>query len=53
MLGEAVAFQRAGALVRGIAEDVLADGALRVRLEDGSHLSIVAGEVERVRTVQS
>ena len=53
MLGEAVAFLRDGALIRGIAEDVLADGGLRVRLEDGSRISVVAGEVERVQTAQS
>lgn len=53
MLGEAVAFHRDGALIRGIAEDLLADGALRVRLEDGSRISLVAGDVERVRTTQS
>ena len=50
MLGEAVAFHRDGALVRGIAEDILEDGALRVRLDDGSRISVIAGEVERVRT---
>jgi BirA family biotin operon repressor/biotin-[acetyl-CoA-carboxylase] ligase len=50
MLGEAVAFHRDGALIRGIAEDVLEDGALRVRLDDGSRISVVAGEVERIRT---
>jgi BirA family transcriptional regulator, biotin operon repressor / biotin---[acetyl-CoA-carboxylase] ligase len=50
MLGEAVTFHRDGALIRGIAEDVLEDGALRVRLDDGSRISVVAGEVERVRT---
>ena len=53
MLGEAVAFHRDGKLIRGIAEDVLADGALRVRLEDGAQISVVAGEVERLRTAQS
>lgn len=53
MLGEAVAFHRDGALIRGIAEDILADGALRVRLEDGSRISVVAGEVERLRPDQS
>jgi len=53
MLGELVAFHRDGARIRGIAEDVLADGALRVRLEDGSRISVVAGEVERVRRAQS
>ena len=50
MLGEAVAFHRDGALIRGVAEDVLEDGALRVRLDDGSRISVIAGEVERVRT---
>jgi len=53
MLGDTVAFYRDGVLTRGVAEDVLADGALRVRLEDGSPISVVAGEVERLRTVQS
>ncbi|TMF28114.1 MAG: hypothetical protein E6I25_09020 [Chloroflexi bacterium] len=53
MLGQAVSFQRDGTLIRGIAEDVLADGALRVRLEDGAQISVVAGEVERLRTAQS
>jgi BirA family biotin operon repressor/biotin-[acetyl-CoA-carboxylase] ligase len=53
MLGQSVAFHRDRTLIRGIAEDVLADGALRVRLEDGSRISVVAGEVERVRTAQS
>ena len=53
MLGQPVAFHRERTLIRGIAEDVLADGALRVRLEDGSRISVVAGEVERVRTAQS
>ena len=53
MLGDTVAFYRDGVLTRGVAEDVLADGALRVRLEDGSPISVVAGEVERLRTAQS
>ena len=53
MLGEAVSFHRDGTLIRGIAEDVLTDGALRIRLEDGAQISVVAGEVERLRTAQS
>jgi BirA family biotin operon repressor/biotin-[acetyl-CoA-carboxylase] ligase len=53
MLGHAVTFQRDGALIRGVAEDVSEDGALRVRLDDGSRIIVVAGEVERVRTPQS
>jgi BirA family transcriptional regulator, biotin operon repressor / biotin---[acetyl-CoA-carboxylase] ligase len=51
MMGNAVAFTQEGSLVRGIAEDVEEDGALRVRIEDGTRISVVAGEVERVRTV--
>ena len=50
MLGKAVAFQRDGTLIRGIAEDVSDEGALQVRLDDGSRISVVAGEIERVRT---
>ena len=50
MLGKVVTFHRDGALVRGIAEDVGEDGALQVRLDDGSRISVVAGEVERVRS---
>ena len=50
MLGKAVAFQRDGRLIRGIAEDVSDEGALQVRLDDGSRISVVAGEIERVRT---
>jgi BirA family transcriptional regulator, biotin operon repressor / biotin---[acetyl-CoA-carboxylase] ligase len=53
MLGDAVAFHRDGALIRGIAEDLTEDGALRIRLDDGSRISVVAGEVERVRTPYS
>ena len=49
MLGNVVAFHRDGALLRGIAEDVGQDGALQVRLDDGSRISVVAGEVERLR----
>jgi BirA family biotin operon repressor/biotin-[acetyl-CoA-carboxylase] ligase len=49
MLGGPVAFRREGALIRGMAEDIGEDGTLRVRLEDGSLMGVVAGEVERVR----
>jgi biotin-(acetyl-CoA carboxylase) ligase len=49
MLGKLVAFQRDGATVKGIAEDLGVDGALLVRLEDGTRVSVVAGEVERLR----
>jgi BirA family biotin operon repressor/biotin-[acetyl-CoA-carboxylase] ligase len=50
MLGAPVAFHRDGALIRGVAEDVSEDGALQVRLDDGSRIGVVAGEVERVQT---
>jgi BirA family biotin operon repressor/biotin-[acetyl-CoA-carboxylase] ligase len=53
MLGKAVTFHRDGIVIRGVAEDVAEDGALRVRLDDGSRITVVAGEVERVRTAQS
>ena len=49
MLGKPVTFRRDGVLVRGLAEDVGADGALLVRTADGTRLSIVAGDVELVR----
>jgi BirA family biotin operon repressor/biotin-[acetyl-CoA-carboxylase] ligase len=49
MLGKRVAFQRDGATIRGIAEDLGVDGALLVRLGDGSRVSVIAGEVERLR----
>jgi BirA family biotin operon repressor/biotin-[acetyl-CoA-carboxylase] ligase len=49
MLGKPVAFQRDGQTVRGIAEDLAVDGALLVRLDDGTRVSVIAGEVERVR----
>ncbi|TME79170.1 MAG: biotin--[acetyl-CoA-carboxylase] ligase [Chloroflexi bacterium] len=49
MLGKPVTFRRDGVLLRGLAEDVGADGALLVRTADGSRLSIVAGDVELVR----
>ena len=51
MLGRPVTFQRDGALIRGIAEDIGGDGALLVRTADGTRLAVVAGEVERVRLV--
>jgi BirA family biotin operon repressor/biotin-[acetyl-CoA-carboxylase] ligase len=50
MLGKPVSFYREGSPIRAIAEDVDDDGALRIRLEDGSRLSVIAGEVERLRT---
>jgi len=49
MLGKPVAFQRNGAIIRGVAEDLDVDGALLVRLEDGTRVSVIAGEVERLR----
>ena len=49
MLGKRVGFDRDGAVSRGTAEDIGEDGALRVRLDDGSRINLVAGEVRRVR----
>ena len=49
MLGKPVAFQRDGITIRGVAEDLGVDGALLVRLEDGTRVSVIAGEVERLR----
>jgi len=49
MLGKPVAFQRDGVAIRGVAEDLGVDGALLVRLEDGTRVSVIAGEVERLR----
>ena len=52
MLGKPVALLRDGAMIRGIAEDLGVDGALLVRLADGTRVSVIAGEVERVRLDQ-
>jgi BirA family transcriptional regulator, biotin operon repressor / biotin---[acetyl-CoA-carboxylase] ligase len=49
MLGKPVAFQRDSETIRGVAEDLGVDGALLVRLDDGTRLSVIAGEVERLR----
>jgi BirA family transcriptional regulator, biotin operon repressor / biotin---[acetyl-CoA-carboxylase] ligase len=49
MLGKPIAFQREGQTIRGVAEDLGADGALLVRLDDGTRVSVIAGEVERLR----
>jgi len=49
MLGKPVAFQRDGETIRGIAEDLAMDGALLVRLDDGTRVRVIAGEVERLR----
>jgi len=50
MLGKPVVFQRDGETIRGVAEDLGADGALLVRLDDGTRLSVIAGEVDRLRS---
>jgi BirA family transcriptional regulator, biotin operon repressor / biotin---[acetyl-CoA-carboxylase] ligase len=49
MLGKPVAFQRDGETIRGVAEDLGVDGALLVRLDNGTRISVIAGEVERLR----
>lgn len=49
MLGKPVSFERDGATIRGVAEDLGNDGALLVRLGDGTRVNVIAGEVERLR----
>jgi len=49
MLGKPITFQRDGERVRGIADDIGADGALLVRMADGARFPLLAGEVEQVR----
>jgi BirA family biotin operon repressor/biotin-[acetyl-CoA-carboxylase] ligase len=53
MLGKPVTFQRDRETIQGVAEDLEVDGALLVRLDDGTRLSVIAGEVERLRPAQS
>src|SRR5438105_1295442 len=49
MLGRPITFHRNGAPIRGVADDVGNDGALLVRMADGTRVSLVAGEVEQVK----
>ena len=49
MLGTTVTFRRDGEAVRGVADDIADDGALLIRMPDGSRVPIVAGEVEQIR----
>ena len=49
MLGTPVTFRRDGETVRGVADDIANDGALLIRMPDGSRVPIVAGEVEQIR----
>jgi BirA family biotin operon repressor/biotin-[acetyl-CoA-carboxylase] ligase len=51
MLGNPITFQQNSALVEAVAEDISDDGALLVRLADGSRLALLAGEVASVRLV--
>jgi BirA family transcriptional regulator, biotin operon repressor / biotin---[acetyl-CoA-carboxylase] ligase len=50
MLGRPVRVNRQGTMTEGIAEEIAPDGALVVRLFDGQRVSVVAGEVEQIRT---
>lgn len=50
MFGRPVSFERDGHAVQGIAEDVGEDGALLVRLQDGTRVPVMAGEVQFVRS---
>ncbi|TMG28918.1 MAG: biotin--[acetyl-CoA-carboxylase] ligase [Chloroflexi bacterium] len=49
MLGRPITFHRDGATIRGVADDIGNDGALLVRMADGTRVSLVAGEVEQVK----
>lgn len=49
MLGSPITFRQNGALLEAVAEDIDHDGALLVRMADGTHVRLVAGEVESVR----
>ncbi len=51
MLGNSITFQQNGALVEAVAEDIGDDGALLVRMADGTRVALVAGEVASVRLV--
>lgn len=48
-LGERVRAHRGERVVTGVHRGIDADGALILELEDGSHVTIVAGDVERLR----
>jgi BirA family transcriptional regulator, biotin operon repressor / biotin---[acetyl-CoA-carboxylase] ligase len=49
MIGHRLAFEEGDRQGTGIAEDLLEDGALLVRLDDSSHRRLVAGAVRHVR----
>ena len=49
MLGNAITFRQNGAPLEAVAEDVGEDGALLVRMTDGTRVPLVAGEVTSVR----
>ena len=48
-LGQTVAFEFKGEILEGIAEEIMDDGALAVRLQDGFRMLLKAGEVS-IRT---
>jgi len=50
MLGRRVSYQEQGKACLATAEDLEDDGALRVRLDDGTHHRLYAGDVRMVRT---
>ena len=49
MLGRRISYEHAGAVSAGVAEDLEDDGALRVRLENGTVTRIYAGDVRLLR----
>ena len=50
MLGQRVSYQRDGTTRAAIAEEIEGDGALRIRLDDGTRERLYAGEVHTVRS---
>ena len=50
MMGRRLTFEDGSTERVGTAQDLLEDGALVVRLDDGSPLRLVAGAVRHVRT---
>jgi BirA family biotin operon repressor/biotin-[acetyl-CoA-carboxylase] ligase len=50
MLGQRVSYEREGTARAAIVEEIEIDGALRVRLDDGTRQRLYAGEVHTVRS---
>jgi BirA family transcriptional regulator, biotin operon repressor / biotin---[acetyl-CoA-carboxylase] ligase len=50
MLGQRISYQRDGTTRAAIAEEIEGDGALRIRLDDGTRERLYAGEVHTMRS---